>query len=345
MSSMREHRGLAAILTALIPVALGCNPILGIQEHSLAAGGKGGTTGTGGSAGTGTVSCNADGSADGIEHVDPSDETACGFTIPNPLATSFPPNPQDGSFTDSVSGLTWEGTVDPGDYSQEQAVRYCGGKGNGWRLPTRIELASLLDFTVPNPEPSTLPDPSTLHPMINGAFVNAPAEKFWSSSHKPNDTSVGWAVGFDFGNTRQKTATDTYRVRCVRRDPSKCSPTGYEVDAANGTVKDIGTGLTWQRGVARQNDWTAASTYCSETFGGEWRLPTLTELQTLVDETKESPSINSTAFPCAPADSTDFFWTGTQYAGDPTWAYYTTFIHGHADIEPIATKYWVRCVR
>jgi hypothetical protein len=353
---MKKYPRFTWALAALIPCAVGCNSILGIKEHSLAAGGKGGASGTGGG---GVVACTTDGAAGDAEHVDPSDATACGFTMPNPLgmpgtanAPSYTLNPQDGSLTDNVTGLIWEGTVDPGDYSQDQASRYCVVKGGGWRLPTRIELISLLDFSVSNPNPNppsdaapgSPPDPSTLHPMINGMFRNTPAEKFWTSSHKANDTTVGWAVGFDFGNTRQKTATDTYRVRCVRRS-SQCSPTGYEVQAANGTVLDLSTGLTWQRGIAPHNDWTTVSTYCSDTFGGEWRLPSLTELQTLVDETKESPSINVGAFPCSPADSTDFFWTATQYAGDPNWAYYTTFIHGHADIEPVTTSYWVRCVR
>ena len=347
-STKRQALGFIAVLAVVCPFAVGCNRILGIKEHGLAdgGGGAGGGGGTGGSAGAGILAC-SDPGVNGA--VDAAVGTACGFTMPNPVgsglphAASYTVNPQDDSVIDNVTGLIWERNVDPGDYRQSDADNYCRGKGGDWRLPIRIELVSLLDFTVSNPNPVPPPDPTTVHPMISPMFSNAPAERFWSSSKKPGDPNTGWAVGFDVGNTRQKQVTDTYRVRCVRRPPSQCSPTGYQVNEQEGTVYDVATGLTWQRAIADRQDWDSASTYCSAQFGSAWRLPSLTELQTIVDETQQDPSIDREAFPCTPIS--DFFWTAAQYVGDTAWAYYVTFIHGHSDIQAIGTRSFVRCVK
>jgi hypothetical protein len=72
-------------------------------------------------------------------------------------------------------------------------------------------------------------------------------------------------------------------------------------------------------------------------------LPSLTELQTIVDETRQLPAIDGDAFPNTP--SMGYFWASSPYAANPSSAWYVTVIHGHADIEPVTTAYWVRCVQ
>src|SRR5689334_16839225 len=74
---------------------------------------------------------------------------------------------------------------------------------------------------------------------------------------------------------------------------------------ANGTVYDTKTRLTWQQGAAPSTyTWTDASPYCGAlNLGGMgWRLPSVRELQTIVDETLHAPAIDATAFSGTPSD-------------------------------------------
>jgi hypothetical protein len=350
---MKQRCGLLAVLAALTPFAAACNSILGIKERPPAVGGSGGGGGTGGSGGaTGTggaagtsSGCGVDGAADDAGAMDAGAGTTCGFTMPNPASAGLPNpasytvNTADGTVTDNVTHLTWEGTAGFTVYMQAQASRPCDQKGGGWRLPTRVELVSLVDSTVAKPGPA-----------VNAVFasdpiwVNSPGpddKKFWTSSHAACSTSIGWYVDFANGSTHQANATSAYKVRCVRGQPSNCSPTRYQ-EQSDGTMTDVFTGLTWQRDVNAQQAWNDATGYCPA-LGTGWRLPSLTELQTIIDETKQNPAIDGDAFPQTPAMG--YFWTSVAQAGDPDYAWYVTVVHGHADVEQVGTAYWVRCVR
>jgi hypothetical protein len=75
-------------------------------------------------------------------------------------------------------------------------------------------------------------------------------------------------------------------------------------------VVDSATGLTWQQEVLLPHaTWPSATSYC-QGLGGGFRVPSMKELQTLLDLTVMSPgpTIDSAAFPGAPAD---FTWTSS----------------------------------
>src|SRR5262245_33278607 len=70
-----------------------------------------------------------------------------------------------------------------------------------------------------------------------------------------------------------------------------------------GTVYDIDTARTWQQSIdGVTHTWADASAYCAalSVDGGGWRLPTIHELHTLVDESLANPAIDTTAFPNTP---------------------------------------------
>jgi len=337
-----------------IAMTAACNTIVGNDIGHLGdaavgdgaeppvADGNGGDSGTVSSDGGGS-GCGVDGAVNEDDGVDAAAGTTCGFTMPNPASAGLPnpasytPNVADGTITDNVTGLTWEGTVEPNaQYTQTQAIRHCDDMGGGWRLPTRLELVSLVDFTIAKPGPT-----------INAIFKNTPAQRFWTSSHFACDPNQAYYIGFDYGSTHPVNINNPYWVRCVRGTGSRCSPTRYQVQA-DGSVQDFATGLTWQRNVPTQNmTWSEAMTFCP-TLGPGWRLPSPTELQTIVDPTQVDPTqtpprppINGDAFPNTPVG---FFWTSSPQAGNSGYAWYIAFIHGHAETEPVATDYWVRCV-
>jgi hypothetical protein len=213
----------------------GCNAILGIDEPIESAQGStttggatggnvtgtgtgGNTTGTGPSTGSGGTSPGTGGGSNGAAP-DGGGRTVefawAEWPMPNP-GTSGLPYPQAYDFTatvgvvaDKVTNLKWQQAIDGAAFGWADAQALCSGltlAGGGWRLPTRIELLSIVDFTNPNP-------------LIDlRAFPGTPQARFWTSSPVADEPSNAWAVDFAFGNGLVYSAPTTaaYRVRCVR---------------------------------------------------------------------------------------------------------------------------------
>jgi hypothetical protein len=136
-----------------------------------------------------------------------------GWRMPNPAATQLA-NAQtytvdpDGLVTDEVTHLQWQRSLDDASYAWADAADYCGGltlHGQGWRLPSRIELLSLIDFT-------------NVASIDLQAFPDTPPERFWSSSRFVGETSSAWGVNFGFGGgfVIKDDLNEMHRVRCVR---------------------------------------------------------------------------------------------------------------------------------
>ena len=129
------------------------------------------------------------------------------------------------------------------------------------------------------------------------------------------------------------------------------APTGRYVvtsgGTGNGTVYDTKTKLTWQQTVpSTAYTWANAKTYCAgvgASLGGTgWRLPTLKELQTIVDYSQSNPSIDSTAFPSTPAA---WFWSSSPLAGSSSDAWVVAFNAGYAYYDVVSDTNDVLCVR
>ena len=112
------------------------------------------------------------------------------------------------------------------------------------------------------------------------------------------------------------------------------------------TVLDTKTALTWQRNVvATTYTWAGAATYCQNfNLGGMvWRLPTVKELQSLVDIRAVSPpAIDTVAFPNTPAN---YFWSSSPYAANTSFAWVVDFNGGDTTTNNVPPSYQVRCVR
>jgi hypothetical protein len=126
------------------------------------------------------------------------------------------PNPEgytingDGTVTDKVTGLMWQQTLSTQKLAWSAAVAACptltlGGYGD-WRLPTGIELLSLVDYSAPG-----------AGPYINTtAFPGTPSGVFWSSTPTATDSTKARSVGFDTGGSGDQDNTQVDNVRCVR---------------------------------------------------------------------------------------------------------------------------------
>ena len=89
----------------------------------------------------------------------------------------------------------------------DAAAEYAKSLGEGWRVPTRTELLTLLDDTRCGPACSVFPD--------------TPTEFFWSSSPYAYNRDLAWVVDFDVGNVYGNYTGHESRVRCVRTVESK----------------------------------------------------------------------------------------------------------------------------
>jgi hypothetical protein len=311
----------------------------GSTAPCAAAGGEGATDG--GSAGGGAAgqACS--------EEAETAPPLWATWPMPNPPSTGLP-NPAsyevgNDTVLDHITGLMWQRSTSA-ELTFEQAVSYCAElelDGHcGFRVPTRIELVSLVDFTRGSPafEPAMFPE-------TEGSLLSASS----------GAGGYRWHIGAD-GGTRAYTEKQapTGRVRCVRRHVEQALPNPHYVIVGqdpDDTVIDQGTGLVWQRRVSRSTyTFDEARAYCESLAldGGGFRVPSMKELQTLVDETRASgPLIDTEAFPGLPEDEAPTFWTSSLSAHSPNAAW---FVRGAVALDvgidlSLDAKYSVRCVR
>ena len=112
-------------------------------------------------------------------------------------------------------------------------------------------------------------------------------------------------------------------------------------------AKDERTGLTWQdnRFVESERvNYAQAEKLCKELRLGnydDWRIPTIKELLSIVDYKKYDPA---TVDGFSIAESS-YYWSSTQYMGDPDKVWGVDFKDGSTDGNGKAYDRRVRCVR
>ncbi|MEV6346497.1 sigma-70 family RNA polymerase sigma factor [Actinoplanes sp. NPDC051851] len=240
----------------------------------------------------------------------------------------------DGTVRDRKTCLVWQKAIAPKSYTFTGAKSYCAGltlDGGGWHLPSRVELLSIADYAEANPA------------VNEKAFPDTPPRYFWTSSPwAVTKTPLrAWIVNFYEGLTSNAgDQTGEYSVRCVRSDGGSGRPS-YQI--RSGQVTDPATGLTWQRGVSTPMAVGKAAAYCTglDLGGRTWRLPTLKELETTVDETRVSPAIDVKAFPATP--KTGAFWSATTSAAHSPNRWLLTYNDGITTAHEVDEAY-VRCV-
>ncbi|MEW5849830.1 MAG: DUF1566 domain-containing protein [Myxococcota bacterium] len=108
--------------------------------------------------------------------------------------------------TDEVTGLEWSNTV--GTSTFDNAAGLCAaldtGDANGWRVPTRIELFTIVDHTQQSPA------------VALGAFADTASAQYWTATLNPRNSAQGLAINFSNGASTQQSRTSVYNVRCVR---------------------------------------------------------------------------------------------------------------------------------
>lgn len=119
--------------------------------------------------------------------------------------------PAAGQVDDNVSTLAWKNAVEKAGapITFDEAKGTCGNiepKGT-WRLPSRIELVTLLDY-------------GHAKPFIDKAkFVDPPTQRVWTFSEvRPIDRAAPrhWTVNFDNGAVEPEIDSNRAAVLCVK---------------------------------------------------------------------------------------------------------------------------------
>jgi len=265
----------------------------------------------------------------------------------------------DGTITDLNTGLMWQS--DPGKkMTFKQAVagaskcRLAGRRD--WRLPTIKELYSLILFSGTDPDPMSR-SAAKQRPFIDTKYFKftygeeargeriidsqfASSTKYVSTTMRGDETMFG--VNFadgrikGYGMRSPRTGGEkTFYILYVRGN-TRYGKNAFK-DNGDGTVTDEATGLTWMKvdsgalKAGKKKDgtlnWGEALAWAEGLeYGGhsDWRLPSVKELQSIVDYTRSpattssaaiDPIFKATSF-TAEGGKRDFpnYWSGTTHA-------------------------------
>jgi hypothetical protein len=122
-------------------------------------------------------------------------------------ANSFVDN-DDGTVTDTSTGLMWQQVKPSSTYTWVQALNYCEGltlaEFDDWRLPNQNELQSLVNY-------------NRYDPAIYTTYFTGSQSITWSYNSNVNSTSNAWYVNFTDGSVNEVGSKSTsYFVRAVR---------------------------------------------------------------------------------------------------------------------------------
>lgn len=123
------------------------------------------------------------------------------------------------------------------------------------------------------------------------------------------------------------------------------APPGHYAVKAQGVVRDEKTGLLWeQKASVATFTHDQALAHCSELGldGGGWRLPSIRELNSLVDTSRVNPAIDAIAFPGTEAA---IFRTSTPHASIAGTTWTVDFHYGQAQQVLLQDPAMTRCVR
>jgi hypothetical protein len=250
-------------------------------------------------------------------------ESTCGshkwacWKVPTPPSESLP-NPQsysdlgNGAVRDNVTCLVWEKANPSTQGNWQASVDRCAALATSnyagfgdWRMPTRMEMASLIDPTLGRTGFASIFTTS-------GSGYYATGSWWYETITGQNTSGFQWSYGANGFTSNAVAMSGTNLVaRCVRGNGTGEAADVFAVEPpnhytiSNGEVTDNYTGLVWQQGSSSptQMDFASAPAYCAGlTLNGHtgFRMPTLGELSSTVNEAKVGGAVVATAFPGNP---------------------------------------------
>ena len=260
-----------------------------------------------------------------------------------PNTRHFLPQAND-EVRDDVSGLTWQARDDGVDRSQTDAAAACaaleteGAAAGTWRLPSVVELATLIHF-------------GKTDPAVDQAFPDTRPTNFWTSTPVANANTMHWSVRFGVGEVMPMLSTNRAPGRCVRGAFKRQGGEGAvrlagPLTANSATVKDEALGLEWQRvDDGRKRTWRDSLDACAKLdLAGhqDWHLPNALELFSLLDYGSVDAAKLDGAFEAA---RPELYWSSTFSQNTEGLAWAVGFNMGTVDAVRVQGRAFARCVR
>jgi hypothetical protein len=237
---------------------------------------------------------------------------------------------------DANTELYWEAQPSSFDFSLAQARAHCESlaveNASGFRVPSRIELASIVKYVA-------------LGTKLDSSMAGN-ATTYWTASPDARDANSSWTVDFGTGVTFAFPNSRLSEVRCVKGGKSVPNTPDVRFSPGNdGSVFDSVTGLIWSSEPAGPFTDKDARVYCkTKVVGatGGFRVPSLHEAQTLIDEKRALPAL------APPFVSKGIEWVSNLVSGGPNEIYVIDTDSGSSNTLVSAgpsDMYHTRCVR
>lgn len=141
------------------------------------------------------------------------------LTKPSVIPNHFIDN-SNGTILDNLTNLIWQKIPYTDTLTWEQALVYADTLSltgsSDWRLPNIKELQSINDEKL-------------IYPSLNRNFFNVSnANKYWSSTTLPNQTTKAWYLNTQFGITTYDAKTIRNHIICVK---------GNQLTTGNGVIR------------------------------------------------------------------------------------------------------------
>lgn len=256
-------------LVAMLAATAGCAEVAGLQDHQAYQGFPDSSSAPC-SNGLLTVNCDA------MRNTAPQD----GLVLKG--APSYQISGSD--VHDNLTGLSWYSTTG-GAMSHDEAIDYCDVLPGDYRLPTRLELISLLDFR----------DKSQVR-IDSDVFTDVKAAQYWTATPYGTEVDQFWSVDFCSICNAEYPVNSVYKgtptnVLCVKSGDKPFDVGPFEVTGVeNRFLRDTRTGLMWMKKPTLTNkNWAESLDWCAKAPDGaygDFRMPNAKELLTIVDDTK-----------------------------------------------------------
>ncbi len=242
----------------------------------------------------------------------------------------------DGYTTDAKTGLSWPDKPLGDATSWEDAPAACSnldlGEHKDWRVPTRIELASILDYA------------ETAPALSQNRFFDFPMQPvLWTATLLGANTTRAWTARMLEGTFLDELRDEVHLVWCTR-GPDKPAPEQRFVPTDQAIIDTV-TGLIWQRHAGAAQSLEQAKKTCKllsiDDATGPWRVPGLPELHTIVDVRRSNPALD----PMFEGEGYFDTWSNTPEAGALSASWMIEFASAIPFARPNAESHAVRCVR
>ncbi len=197
---------------------------------------------------------------------------------------------ESGVVTDNTTGYKWQDDYkdNNGNIKKaiwDDAVKYCSSltlDGGGWRLPSKNELKTTINYF----------DNIHIEPVFEQVSLS---QLYWTNTAiaDQNDFPNGvWGIVYANSSviTIPELKSKINLVRCIKENDAE----NPDFVRSGNIVTDNITGLQWQDTNESSTEYMSlpdAISYC-EGLGGDWRLPNINELSSIVDSKKNDPSID-----------------------------------------------------